>query len=183
MPDQDSLYEPLNSERNEIRILQLLAGWPGTGIKCRLCTVSISDSAVPAFEALSYTWGRATQDRTIDIVDARVVHTLPVTDNLFAALEGLRCRIGRNRWLWVDAVCINQSDLSERSSQVSMMGKIYSTAERVNIWLGTPHTGAWARAMHSFSSIRRWPSLYGYRHSQRSSDGWKVWLARRVQRL
>lgn len=38
--------------------------------------------------------------------------------------------------LWVDTLCINQTDLQERSHQVNMMGKIYSKADRVLIWLG-----------------------------------------------
>jgi hypothetical protein len=38
--------------------------------------------------------------------------------------------------LWVDALCINQSDIEERSHQVSMMGDIYKNAECVHAWLG-----------------------------------------------
>lgn len=38
--------------------------------------------------------------------------------------------------LWVDAVCINQSNVSERTSQVRMMDKIYTEAECVVVWLG-----------------------------------------------
>ena len=39
--------------------------------------------------------------------------------------------------IWTDAVCINQSDLDERSSQVSMMCDIYKDARNCQIWLGT----------------------------------------------
>ena len=39
--------------------------------------------------------------------------------------------------IWADAVCINQNDLDERSSQVSIMGDIYSSAKVCQIWLGT----------------------------------------------
>lgn len=38
--------------------------------------------------------------------------------------------------LWVDAVCINQRDVDERTQQVSMMRDIYASAEQVFIWLG-----------------------------------------------
>ena len=37
---------------------------------------------------------------------------------------------------WIDAICINQADLSERNSQLSLMGDIYSSARAVLIWLG-----------------------------------------------
>jgi hypothetical protein len=38
--------------------------------------------------------------------------------------------------LWADAVCINQYDGDEKTTQVAMMGEIYSGAERTYIWLG-----------------------------------------------
>ncbi|KAH9204636.1 hypothetical protein DL95DRAFT_376840 [Leptodontidium sp. 2 PMI_412] len=38
--------------------------------------------------------------------------------------------------LWVDAICINQSDVAERTAQVALMSRIYSTALSVVVWLG-----------------------------------------------
>jgi hypothetical protein len=38
--------------------------------------------------------------------------------------------------LWIDALCINQDDVNERTQQVRMMGDVYSSAEQVIIWLG-----------------------------------------------
>ena len=38
--------------------------------------------------------------------------------------------------LWVDAVCINQTNISERTTQVRMMRTIYSRAACVLVWLG-----------------------------------------------
>jgi hypothetical protein len=38
--------------------------------------------------------------------------------------------------IWVDAICINQNDLYEKSCQVNMMGLIYSNAKKVVVWLG-----------------------------------------------
>jgi len=40
------------------------------------------------------------------------------------------------RVVWIDAICINQDDLDERSSQLQIMGDIYSQAQDVVIWLG-----------------------------------------------
>lgn len=39
-------------------------------------------------------------------------------------------------FLWIDAICINQADLEERSAQVRIMPQIYSKADCVNVWLG-----------------------------------------------
>lgn len=38
--------------------------------------------------------------------------------------------------LWIDAVCIDQTDHREKSRQVAQMGDIYRDAERVLVWLG-----------------------------------------------
>lgn len=38
--------------------------------------------------------------------------------------------------LWVDALCIDQDNEEEKNQQVAKMGRIYSRAERVCIWLG-----------------------------------------------
>ena len=59
----------------------------------------------------------------------------PITDNLAKALRRLR-RLNEIRVLWIDALCINQDDMTERSQQVQMMGSIYSRANRVLVWLG-----------------------------------------------
>lgn len=89
-------------------------------------------SSCQCFEALSYCWGSSTESRSIS-VDG--VEGFRVTDNLFAALRRLR-RLGEERTLWIDHVCINQSDDLERSHQVAWIGRVYSTAATVVIWLG-----------------------------------------------
>ena len=58
-----------------------------------------------------------------------------VTDNLAAALKRLRLS-DSSRILWVDAICINQSDCAEKSQQVAQMAAIYANAARVVAWLG-----------------------------------------------
>lgn len=42
----------------------------------------------------------------------------------------------RPGYLWIDALCINQNDLSERNDQVSLMADIFKAAQGVVIWLG-----------------------------------------------
>lgn len=40
------------------------------------------------------------------------------------------------RWVWIDAICINQADTEEKNSQVAMMGRIYRQSQNVCVWLG-----------------------------------------------
>ncbi|EEU33466.1 uncharacterized protein NECHADRAFT_98482 [Fusarium vanettenii 77-13-4] len=56
-------------------------------------------------------------------------------DDAGNALRCLRLPDGP-RTLWIDAICINQTDLGERSAQVGRMCDVYSLASRVIIWLG-----------------------------------------------
>ncbi|KAK0738280.1 heterokaryon incompatibility protein-domain-containing protein [Schizothecium vesticola] len=58
-----------------------------------------------------------------------------VTTNLEAALHVLRATLSRPV-LWADAICIDQSDLDEKASQVPLMAEIYSQAVQTIIWLG-----------------------------------------------
>ena len=58
-----------------------------------------------------------------------------VTRNLWIALKHLRYA-NETRYLWVDAVCINQNKISERNAQVALMGNVYARASRVIVWLG-----------------------------------------------
>ncbi|KAK3368624.1 hypothetical protein B0H63DRAFT_528986 [Podospora didyma] len=51
-----------------------------------------------------------------------------VQDNLYSALRCLRTA-GEDRWLWVDALWINQDDPREKTHQVGRMAKIYEKAE------------------------------------------------------
>jgi len=88
-------------------------------------------SKPPAFEALSYVWGDSSITIPI-IVDG---DTFQATANLNAALRALR-RPQSPRLMWVDAICINQSDIPEKNVQVSLMSKLYSGAASIVVWLG-----------------------------------------------
>lgn len=87
--------------------------------------------ASDSYEALSYTWGDPNQQTHIIVNENRVA----ITITLDQALRGLRYA-EKKRIVWVDALCINQHDLAERSAQVRQMGMIYRSADQVIIWLG-----------------------------------------------
>lgn len=124
-----------SSQTHEIRLLDVQPGPRGAQLTCQLRHVSLSDK--PQFDALSYCWHG--QQRTKPIVcDGR---ELLVTPNLYDAL----CRFRRPEeavTLWADAVCINQADLEERSEQLPLMGRIYSEANEVKVWLGPANAEA-----------------------------------------
>ena len=108
------------------------------------------------YRALSYTWGRPHDTRTITVNGCR----MQVRKNLFDFLEMYsRMRATSSGIdLWVDAICIHQEDNSERNQQVQAMGKIYSHAEHVVAWLGpsTPESDLVAHYLSCDCSIPNW---------------------------
>lgn len=57
--------------------------------------------------------------------------------NLYSALEHLRVQIGSHVLpIWIDAICINQTNNVEKASQVPMMGEIYASSMFTLSWLG-----------------------------------------------
>ncbi len=87
---------------------------------------------IRTYHALSYEWGekRHGRDITVDSIYVRIHR------NLYEALKQIRSEQKDDLCLWIDALCINQEDLEEKSQQVGMMGKIFRNAEGVIAWLG-----------------------------------------------
>ncbi|KAH8599186.1 heterokaryon incompatibility protein-domain-containing protein, partial [Bisporella sp. PMI_857] len=115
-------------ESYDIRVLYIEPGSGNDPIQCTLELVSLINPGT--YTALSYCWGSLTLTAKI-IVNTQVT---PVRANLATALKSLR-EHGFLR-VWVDALCINQEDRSERSLQVRNMIHIYSLAKFVFVWTG-----------------------------------------------
>jgi hypothetical protein len=125
-----SIYQPL--PEGNIRLLQLHPRQDDSLVSCSFSIHDISDEALtPTYVALSYAWGRDDPTHRILIDD----ETIMVRQNLYEFL--LECR--HCDAIWIDALCINQQDNAERSLQVQMMGRIYSSAQVVWAWLGPAH--------------------------------------------
>jgi hypothetical protein len=115
---------------------------------------------VSVYEALSYIWGAEDNplevliemSKSIDDMGEVLIEIsgstnppqyakLPVRQNLEGALRHLRYT-NTPRTLWIDAICINQGDISERGEQVSRMKDIFRSAERVLFWIGPATDGS-----------------------------------------
>ena len=125
-------YKAFDTAANQIRLLTLLPGKLGTKVRISLDTVALTEGNVPKYEAISYAWGSAGDPLSVEIgVDAELL----ITPNLFTALPYLR-HVTQERVLWIDAICVDQQNLWERSQQVERMKDVFSLAERVIVWLG-----------------------------------------------
>lgn len=102
------------------------------------------------YAALSYSWAK---DKTGDASQSHIVNVsakpMKVTQNLFEGLKRLRCPLNEMR-LWVDAMCIDQSDAAEKTEQVNRMSKVYSNASQTVVWLGEGESESDDRAISKF---------------------------------
>ncbi|KAL1393241.1 heterokaryon incompatibility protein-domain-containing protein [Phyllosticta capitalensis] len=90
----------------------------------------------PPYVAISYAWrekGDRKKASTILINGIRV----PITISLYNALWYASGHKAKDDLIWADQICISQKDVEERSLQVRQMGKIYTTAYTVFVWLGS----------------------------------------------
>ena len=139
---QQSLYQALDSTKQEIRLLRLLFGDSGEDLRCETFQSSLRADGMTTYECISYCWHSVLAVEKIGVVSPHSASTdlpslrteqksLPIPGNLYAALRNLRFR---DRW--ADAICINQSDLQERADQVTMMKRTFASASNVVVWLG-----------------------------------------------
>ncbi|KAF9765841.1 hypothetical protein IL306_001808 [Fusarium sp. DS 682] len=127
----------MSQDNRELRDRAFLWTHPDPTIDPTLYEQPPLNPAQPTFEALSYVWG-CQDDPIVAAVKGTAGESLgsiKLGKNLAVALTHLRYQ-DKTRVLWVDAICINQSDDAERSTQVLRMSSIYHDCSRVIIWLG-----------------------------------------------
>jgi hypothetical protein len=149
---QEYQHASLNRGRSSIRLVQVLPDLSADGlIQCKIsqhalpvtvikhtnkgketeyCTKSANEDLHP-YICLSYVWGDL-KDKTIIRINGR---TFRIGKNLSSFLRHAR-RTLPSIYFWIDALCIDQSNTKERNEQVQQMGKIYTLAQTVLIWLG-----------------------------------------------
>ncbi|RKK17927.1 hypothetical protein BFJ66_g16448 [Fusarium oxysporum f. sp. cepae] len=128
-------HSPLSQGAREIRVIRFAcaAAGPvddGEPISLELQHVSLNDNI--SYAAVSYTWGTTTDPVEIKVNGCQ----FKITQNLHEALRQFR-RDGIESWLWIDAICIEQSNDLEKSWQIMEMREIFSHANIVYLWLGT----------------------------------------------
>jgi hypothetical protein len=148
------LYTPI--EDWQTRIIRLHAGSGSDNLQLDVVVAAITEApgvgliSEPGrvqYEALSYAWGDNTSTHSVTCNGI----SFTVTANLHEALVHLRKKDGI-RFLWVDALCINQYDLEEKARQIQKLHTLFKRAEQVVVWLGQEaiYTQLAMTWMHSF---------------------------------
>jgi hypothetical protein len=121
-------YEPLPLSRM-IRVIEIDPSQDCTSpLSCHL-RIAHLDTA-PSYEALSYRWP-GPKDGLLLCCGKDFSIRRELEDAL------MRLRLPNvQRYIWADAVCINQKDSQERQGQIKLMRDVYRNATRVLVWLG-----------------------------------------------
>ncbi|KAH4040065.1 hypothetical protein HBI09_023240 [Parastagonospora nodorum] len=121
-------YEKL-PHADSIRLVKIFSIHPE--IACKIRVANFSDA--PAYEALSYCWG--SPEKLVPITcDGRLFEVSPSLRDGLQQLYQYSKTSGIS-WFWIDQICIDQKDGLERTHQVQLMNKIYSSSIRTVIWL------------------------------------------------
>lgn len=145
LPKGDYAYDRLGSSKSKnlldhwFRLLRISPYSKGGPVHGFLERYTLREA--PRFEALSYTWSDEFEKpededrrRGRPLFIGKHFQRLAVTRNCENALQRLR-NLGKE-YVWIDAVCINQSDLNDKKQQIALMHQIYSRAAKVLIYLG-----------------------------------------------
>ncbi|KAH7085091.1 heterokaryon incompatibility protein-domain-containing protein, partial [Paraphoma chrysanthemicola] len=100
-------------------------------IHCTIERYERGSEEYPSYTALSYVWGDASEPKPVTLNGKRAF----VTTNLHRALWHLRS-VYSDVYFWIDALSIDQNNVSERGHQVNQMKAIYGDAKEVVAWLG-----------------------------------------------
>ncbi|CAH0021674.1 unnamed protein product [Clonostachys rhizophaga] len=159
--EMQSIYQSKRLNPDEIRLLKLESSVdlnsPLVGKLIVKSTKKTNDSL--RYWAISYVWGSApTPLSPFKLVINGV--KIPITESLWTCLCRLRSE-NVTDYIWADAICINQTDNLEKAMQVRQMGRIYSKADRVLIWMG----GNQDKDYHAMDILK---ALRGPRKAQQS---------------
>ncbi|KAI1034355.1 hypothetical protein LB504_004540 [Fusarium proliferatum] len=145
---------PLVAGSHCIRVLDVHESDPTDSDRLTGTLRTVDLQTLPKFTALSYVWGHDSSHKI-----ACNGGDINITQSCYEALASLResCRPLR---IWVDAICINQEDNSEKEQQIVLMGSIYTLAETVYVWLGVGNTETdqAAEYIYTISQFRKFPA-------------------------
>jgi hypothetical protein len=145
--NEEFRHERLKLSGNFMRLLQIQGGTKKDAISLRITQYSVR--RLPKYAAISYTWGPTPKHVKASSAAGSIaadpytrlirVNGRPfrIRVNLWNLLYHLRQR-GEARFLWVDALCIDQENLEERNFHVFRMSKVYENADKTIVWLGLP---------------------------------------------
>ncbi|KAK1823109.1 hypothetical protein LTR12_002412 [Friedmanniomyces endolithicus] len=118
------MYTQLDTNKRQIGLVRVAEGSQAGRIELEIAAHSLDDEL--EYKALSYCWTTAEPDHRIS-VNGQLFMVRP---SLYAWLEHMPTDCGHG-WIFIDAICINQDDVAEKSSQVVLIGDVYCYASKL----------------------------------------------------
>lgn len=119
---------------SEIRLLKLHRKFPLLQLSAEL--ISYPLSSAPSYHAISYVWAHGPQHSRNMLLNGG---HFSVRANVYDILANCSS-IFRPHFIWIDTICIDQGNITEKSLQVRAMQDIYAKAAHVLVCLG----GTWS---------------------------------------
>lgn len=150
----DTETQEQQRRQGSIRLVKVHTCLSSTGrIRCSIRQVSSHDLDRRRYHCLSYTWGSAKEYHLISLNGLGFA----VRSNLWRFLNAARSVYGSGIGgdddddedddgpeFWIDALCIDQTNVDEVNHQIGLMNQIYSNAVDVIVWLGKGDVGRWS---------------------------------------
>ncbi|KAK4446239.1 heterokaryon incompatibility protein-domain-containing protein [Podospora aff. communis PSN243] len=135
-------YEKLLPDEKVFRLIKLRNGEDGT-LRTNITTHLIADA--PPYVAISYTWESTKLTHSLQFGDTTA---LAIPEHVLNLLHDLRPDPddAKPLYLWIDFICINQTDLFEKDHQIPLMREIYASAKEAVVYLGRVPDAASAHA-------------------------------------
>lgn len=144
-------YERLTSNSGEIRLVKITSVQEDAAEKDSIVLEldilhTRLDEAGP-YLAISYAWGNPERTHKLLVNGAALFVPENTFQTLYTVYHALPSLVtewyapGDQVSLWIDAICINQSDVDEKEDQVRRMGQIYSQAAGAIGYIGRPPQG------------------------------------------
>jgi heterokaryon incompatibility protein (HET) len=142
----DRVYAYTALKLHQIRLLELLPGHDDDALQGLVRHVSISEC--PKFSAISYAWGPALKPFQLRTTEGKIL----LTSSLHAALKRLRS-VTERVILWADAICIDQTNVYEKGTQIRLLPTIFESAKTVFAWIGNEEDNSY-QALETLLQIR-----------------------------
>ena len=141
------IHNPLRSSSHQIRLLRIDNFQDGL-VCCSLRHYDFTNNTCPTFIAVSYRWGKNNDNGHV-LLNGKL---FPICDNLNAFFSSTYSSLV-GEYMWIDQICIDQTNTDEQNCQVTRMDRVFQTAYKVIAWVG-PAEGDSCVAMET---IRSWP--------------------------
>ncbi|KAF2167195.1 hypothetical protein M409DRAFT_54383 [Zasmidium cellare ATCC 36951] len=127
------LFQYAHLAQDSIRLVQIHPSSNPADIRLTLSHLSKYFNSPAKYTAIWYPQTASSAERKTVTLNGR---TRSVPLEVCDVLSAIREHHDRNDKYWIDAVCINQQDEIEKRAHIQQMKKIFSSANKIVLWLG-----------------------------------------------